>query len=519
MSIVKTRGMECVGEFAPTTQTYILEESNILVPANYKAQHVPAPRYSGSSSPAPPATGSTTTRPSRAPDAFVHPHASHRSSPSSSSHGILAVEFNAPTSVPSTPQWRRSQGVQSDSTQAVIDAIVSSDPSAAARLGYVPRREAPPPSGTQPNQEKKEYCTYWIRTGECDYIQQGCLYRHDMPDRATLEKIGFRSVPRWWQEKNAIKVGASNSSIARDSTCAPTWMQRLLHGAAPDDDSDSGSDLDSDVEDCSQQITGPIVRPGVNQCHASPSANGSPALKPKAIPSQEKFTHSETKLVTPDGDLIGFPSLTPSPAPQENVISRTDSASPSGSSHASASSCRTRQAEQPGATTSSAFRKGIFVPAGESPSPRIPSPADRSQSKPAKKVASRQQTSARTSENSRTLVEALSKREDNDREAFDAWKQRKMAADAKPAKYSQRSPVAEKVPSELPLTNQIQTIIKARAKSIGETKPSLGVSASKYADAAPLHKPAVAAATTPPLRQRQVAPRVRRPAVKMTTGS
>ncbi|KAF2861295.1 hypothetical protein K470DRAFT_269922 [Piedraia hortae CBS 480.64] len=60
-----------------------------------------------------------------------------------------------------------------------------------------------PPSGTQPDQNKKEYCTYWIRTGECDYMQQGCLYKHEMPDKATLDKIGFRSVPRWWREQEA----------------------------------------------------------------------------------------------------------------------------------------------------------------------------------------------------------------------------------------------------------------------------------------------------------------------------
>ena len=48
---------------------------------------------------------------------------------------------------------------------------------------------------------RKEYCTYWIRTGECAYARQGCLYKHEMPDMATLERLGFRSVPRWWRTK------------------------------------------------------------------------------------------------------------------------------------------------------------------------------------------------------------------------------------------------------------------------------------------------------------------------------
>jgi len=69
-----------------------------------------------------------------------------------------------------------------------------------------------PPSGAEPDQGKKEYCTYWIRTGECDYTQQGCLFKHEMPDRATLETIGFRSLPKWWQEKTAVRVAAATGS-------------------------------------------------------------------------------------------------------------------------------------------------------------------------------------------------------------------------------------------------------------------------------------------------------------------
>ncbi|TKA83942.1 hypothetical protein B0A55_00242 [Friedmanniomyces simplex] len=91
-----------------------------------------------------------------------------------------------------------------DSTQSIIDAILSTTSGAqeASRLGYISKTYLPPPpSGMQPNAEKKEYCTFWIRTGECDYTQQGCLYKHEMPDRGTLERIGFRGVPRWWVER------------------------------------------------------------------------------------------------------------------------------------------------------------------------------------------------------------------------------------------------------------------------------------------------------------------------------
>ncbi|KAK2753066.1 hypothetical protein FQN55_005026 [Onygenales sp. PD_40] len=71
---------------------------------------------------------------------------------------------------------------------------------------------------------KKEYCSYWIRRGECDYQQQGkdpllqifpyrntdntvgCLFKHEMPqDPAILEKLGLRDIPRWYREKFGVQ--------------------------------------------------------------------------------------------------------------------------------------------------------------------------------------------------------------------------------------------------------------------------------------------------------------------------
>ena len=48
---------------------------------------------------------------------------------------------------------------------------------------------------------KKEYCSHWMHRGECDYMQSGCRYKHEMPaDQETLEKCGFREIPRWFKE-------------------------------------------------------------------------------------------------------------------------------------------------------------------------------------------------------------------------------------------------------------------------------------------------------------------------------
>ena len=59
----------------------------------------------------------------------------------------------------------------------------------------------PTASGIQPDARKKEYCSYWIRTGECDYTQQGCRYKHEMPDLQVLNSIGFRDYPYWWKQR------------------------------------------------------------------------------------------------------------------------------------------------------------------------------------------------------------------------------------------------------------------------------------------------------------------------------
>ena len=50
--------------------------------------------------------------------------------------------------------------------------------------------------------EKKLYCSYWLRHGECDYLQQGCKYLHVMPtDVETLNRCGLRDIPRWYRNQ------------------------------------------------------------------------------------------------------------------------------------------------------------------------------------------------------------------------------------------------------------------------------------------------------------------------------
>ncbi|GME38451.1 Zinc finger CCCH-type protein [Neofusicoccum parvum] len=101
-----------------------------------------------------------------------------------------------------------------------------------------------PPSGREPDQTKKEYCTYWIKTGECDFMQQGCLFKHEMPDLKTLrEKVGIHSVPHWYQVKFAM---TRRNTDSRTLTKPPSWLQHRIiaadQRAAHSDDSGSESE-------------------------------------------------------------------------------------------------------------------------------------------------------------------------------------------------------------------------------------------------------------------------------------
>lgn len=63
---------------------------------------------------------------------------------------------------------------------------------------------------------KKVYCTHWMSTGECDYAQQGCLYKHEMPINLNLlNALGYQDIPKWYREKHGIgKLTAAPGSGA-----------------------------------------------------------------------------------------------------------------------------------------------------------------------------------------------------------------------------------------------------------------------------------------------------------------
>ncbi|KAI4277700.1 MAG: hypothetical protein LQ337_001574 [Flavoplaca oasis] len=96
-------------------------------------------------------------------------------------------------------KWR--QDVETpDETQAKIDAVIAANEMTPDDPNSNPKDENPRAdrarAGLIPG--KKVYCSHWIRSGDCDFVQQGCLFKHEMPDDATLRAIGIRALPSWY---------------------------------------------------------------------------------------------------------------------------------------------------------------------------------------------------------------------------------------------------------------------------------------------------------------------------------
>jgi hypothetical protein len=54
-----------------------------------------------------------------------------------------------------------------------------------------------------------------MRTGECDFAQQGCLYKHEMPtSSAVLLSLGFRHIPEWYLPQKRAANSARKTTKA-----------------------------------------------------------------------------------------------------------------------------------------------------------------------------------------------------------------------------------------------------------------------------------------------------------------
>lgn len=63
------------------------------------------------------------------------------------------------------------------------------------------------PTATPGTLGKKVYCTYFLNTGNCNYMQEGCKYKHEFPnDEGTRTAIGLRKLPTWMRDDPAVPI-------------------------------------------------------------------------------------------------------------------------------------------------------------------------------------------------------------------------------------------------------------------------------------------------------------------------
>ena len=80
--------------------------------------------------------------------------------------------------------------------------------------------------GTPGTFGKKVYCTHWCRTGNCNFMQQGCRFLHVIPpDEKTRLAIGIRDYPTWPREDPTPPKLAKASSVDRMQEA--TWRRGM----------------------------------------------------------------------------------------------------------------------------------------------------------------------------------------------------------------------------------------------------------------------------------------------------
>ncbi|OQN97028.1 hypothetical protein B0A48_16832 [Cryoendolithus antarcticus] len=364
----ETFGMQYVGTLPYTGKYYDLDAARMIsgaasLPLSISAPwHAPIPHHSPSE------------KRFLASDAMIRlgmsvADSNARTTPSASLH--QDPQSRPVSAAASATDWRKPASDSIETTQATIDAILAANINTAKADGLA-SKSALPASGAAPDQEKKIYCTHWVRHGECDYTQQGCLYKHEMPDKATLESIGFRTVPRWYLEKTAPKLeGMSSKPTVGLPMRAAEWLK-------PSGDSDSDVGDNSSISDLSD-INDDVAKMGVESA---------PEIESKPVESKPSPTFSFELVSSPDGvpadsgdrksssdgNLIDFdypPCAMGVYVDRSNPIFSSPSTSPSSSKHGSPK----QVSASPTITKSTADHKSrphkVFVPAGESPEQHI----------------------------------------------------------------------------------------------------------------------------------------------------
>jgi hypothetical protein len=84
------------------------------------------------------------------------------------------------------------------------------------------------------NKRDKIYCDKWIHDGTCAFTQQGCKFKHEMPnDRETQVKLGlFHGFPGWWKKLLAEQQRSPGAAAVEDSPVGSVGAGRVGASAA-----------------------------------------------------------------------------------------------------------------------------------------------------------------------------------------------------------------------------------------------------------------------------------------------
>jgi len=73
----------------------------------------------------------------------------------------------------------------------------------------------------------KLYCTHWMRTGNCDFTQQGCKYQHMFPAPCLMAELGYDNYPGWFR----LRLEEFPAWQKRAKDFDPTYLDRPEHRA------------------------------------------------------------------------------------------------------------------------------------------------------------------------------------------------------------------------------------------------------------------------------------------------
>jgi hypothetical protein len=198
-----------------------------------------------------------------------------------------------------------SHNVVSERPSSLTDSFALIYQKDAQRLGY----RMPFPSGIEPDPSKKEFCSHWIKTGECAFTAQGCRYKHEMPAMGRLREIAITARgPTWMQRR--LAPGNDNDEYAEDAPAPRVFPDPSTFRAR-------------ESEERGQAPSGLHSR-SILQKGTMPGQATTLPLSPPSAPTPEANVRRGSQISNLLIDLEDTPAPPPSPQPSNSSSASAD---------------------------------------------------------------------------------------------------------------------------------------------------------------------------------------------------